>query len=599
MRDRIRSVSALLGLLSKRQVLLFGGITVLLGLSEAFGISMVFPILRFAEEGKEALQGENLPAPWSWIISAVTAIGLPITLITLLVLAFIPVLLRQVFHMIRVSYAARVQENAKAHLRNQGFEAIIRADLHFLANHKQGELISALTLEAHRGGDLVGALLTMMGTLFLFVVYGAILVVISPVITLVALLTALIASVVVSATIMPKSRRYGAQVSTNNNDMHTSLTEELSGARLVKMLGQEHNDTRKVARLFGRLNASMTQVRVLQGSVEAIVEPIFVVGLFGILYLGVEFFNMSLASLGTLVLVLLRMMPLAKAFNSQRQSVIAGKASLSNIQNVIREAHAARNINSGPVRFDGLKSMIEFDHVSFSYGDESQERWALDDVSFTVPRGFMTAIVGRSGAGKSTLVDLIPRLREATIGQVRIDGVAIQQLDLESLRSCIGYLSQETFLFNDSIRNNIAYGFPETTLEQIREAATRAYADGFVEETPGGYNSIVGDRGTRLSAGQRQRLGIARIMLQNPDIIILDEPTSALDSESEYYIQLGLNEIRKGKTFVVIAHRLSTIQQADQIIVLDKGRIIERGDHKVLLTKNGDYSRLFDLQIHV
>jgi ABC-type multidrug transport system fused ATPase/permease subunit len=439
----------------------------------------------------------------------------------------------------------------------------------------------------------------MMGTLFLLAVYAAILIFISPIMTLVSLLTAAISSLVVHVTVMPKTRLYGEMVSRHNNDMHTAVNEELSAIRLIKMLGQEDNDTRHITTLFERLKIAMTKVRVYQGSIEAIVEPIFVLGLFTILYMGATFFNMSLAALGTLVLVLLRMMPLAKALNTHRGGVIAGKASLANIENVIQEARASRKIVSGPSSFDGLKSNIKFDHVSFSYADDGESEWTLEDVSFTIPRGTTTAIVGRSGAGKSTMVDLIPRLRDATVGRVLIDEMDIQQLDLESLRKRIGFLSQESFLFNTSVRNNIAYGFPTATPEQVSEAARMAYADGFIEAMPLGYDTIVGDRGIKLSAGQRQRLGIARIMLQNPDIIILDEPTSALDSESEHYIQMSMNTIRPGKTFVVIAHRLSTIQQADQIVLLDKGKITEQGNHTVLLSKNGDYSRLFDLQIHV
>ena len=247
----------------------------------------------------------------------------------------------------------------------------------------------------------------------------------------------------------------------------------------------------------------------------------------------------------------------------------------------------------------GIERSIDFDQVSFRYYEANQDTWALQDVSFSIPKGTMAALVGRSGAGKSTLVDLIPRLRDVTSGAVTIDGVNIKDFELESLRRSIGYLSQETFLFNDTIYNNISYGLPTATPDQVREAANRAYAHEFIDQTSEGYETVVGDRGVRLSAGQRQRLGIARVMLQEPALIILDEPTSALDSESEEYIRQALEEIRQEQTIVVIAHRLSTIQQADQIIVLDNGRIVEKGNHQLLLGQNGSYSRLFELQIDV
>jgi ABC-type multidrug transport system fused ATPase/permease subunit len=333
--------------------------------------------------------------------------------------------------------------------------------------------------------------------------------------------------------------------------------------------------------------------------VNVAIEPIFLLGLFGMVYVGAEVLGTGLATLGILMLVLLRIMPLASGVNSGLQNIEVEAASLVNVQRLMREAEEARNITSGLVRFGGLKHGIEFDHVSFSYYGNDQEIWALRDVSLIISRATMTALVGRSGAGKSTLVDLVPRLKDATQGSVRIDGVNIKEFELTTLRRAIGYLSQETFLFNDTIHNNIAYGMTEATPEQVREAAKRAYAHDFILETPRGYDTEVGDRGVRLSAGQRQRLGIARVMLQDPDIIILDEPTSALDSESEHFIQLGLDQIRKDKTLIVIAHRLSTIISADRIIVLDHGRVIEEGDHRLLLQRDGDYSRLFDLQIHV
>ena len=297
------------------------------------------------------------------------------------------------------------------------------------------------------------------------------------------------------------------------------------------------------------------------------------------------------------MVVLLRTMPLANQLNSARQGIALEASSLVNLESLIQRSDETRLIKSGLTPFTGLEKEIKFDEVSFRYYDDDEDRWALRDVSFTIPKGSMTALVGRSGAGKSTLVDLIPRLRDATKGCVSIDGVEIKEFDLSTLRRSVGYLNQETFLFNDTIYNNISYGVENISREQVETAAKRAYAHEFILDTPEGYSTKIGDRGVRLSVGQRQRIGIAQIMLQNPDIIILDEPTSALDSESEHLIGQGLAEIRNEKTLIVIAHRLSTIRQADQIVVLENGVLTEQGNHNVLLDKEGGYSRLFDLQI--
>jgi subfamily B ATP-binding cassette protein MsbA len=248
--------------------------------------------------------------------------------------------------------------------------------------------------------------------------------------------------------------------------------------------------------------------------------------------------------------------------------------------------------------FPGLREAIEFDRVSFSYSDGGPEGWGLRDISFRVTKGSLTAIVGRSGAGKSTLLDLIPRLRETTAGTIRFDGTPIQAFELRSLRSKIGVVDQHGFLFNDTVRNNLTYGLEGVARERVEEAARRAYAHGFIQALPRGYDTVIGDRGVRLSGGQRQRLALGRILLQDPDILLLDEPTSALDSESERYIQAALEELRMSKAIIVIAHRLSTIRQADQILVLDDGRLVERGDHGTLLDRQGAYKRLFDLQLH-
>ena len=202
------------------------------------------------------------------------------------------------------------------------------------------------------------------------------------------------------------------------------------------------------------------------------------------------------------------------------------------------------------------------------------------------------------GAGKSTLLDLIPRLRDVSGGDIRIDGVSIERFELKSLRAAIGILDQHGFLFNDTVANNISYGISEVARAAIVQAATQAHAHHFIEELPKGYDTIVGERGARLSMGQRQRLSLARVLIQNPDILLLDEPTSALDSESEEYIRTALDCLRKDKAIIVVAHRLSTIRLADQIVVLDKGRIVEHGNHDALCQYWGTYKQLFDLQIH-
>jgi subfamily B ATP-binding cassette protein MsbA len=242
---------------------------------------------------------------------------------------------------------------------------------------------------------------------------------------------------------------------------------------------------------------------------------------------------------------------------------------------------------------DGLHQSIDFDHVTFAY----EHAPVLADVSFTARRGDVTAIVGASGAGKTTLVDLIPRFYEPTGGAIRLDGVDTRDIKLKSLRKLTGIVSQDTVVFNDTVRNNLAYGMANRfTDEQVIAAARAANAHDFISQLPDGYNTILGERGTRLSGGQRQRIAIARALLIDPPILILDEATSALDTESERLVQEAIDRLLRGRTVFVIAHRLSTIAHATQILVLDQGRLVERGTHEDLLARRGTYHRLHALQ---
>jgi ABC-type multidrug transport system fused ATPase/permease subunit len=268
-----------------------------------------------------------------------------------------------------------------------------------------------------------------------------------------------------------------------------------------------------------------------------------------------------------------------------------GLASLARIEEVIASEEIITEAPSAlPVA--GFKHSIEFKNVSFHYNGE----YVLRNVSFTIEKGKSVALVGPSGSGKSTLVDLIPRFYDPVEGEVLIDGVNIKQYKILELRRLMGIVTQESILFNDTIANNIAFGMSAVSMDKIEEAAKVAHAHDFVLETENGYQTNIGDRGNKLSGGQRQRLSIARAVLANPDIMILDEATSALDTTSERLVQDALSDAMKGRTTVVIAHRLSTIQNADLIVVLDRGKVVQTGSHKELIAVEGMYRDLHHLQ---
>jgi subfamily B ATP-binding cassette protein MsbA len=261
--------------------------------------------------------------------------------------------------------------------------------------------------------------------------------------------------------------------------------------------------------------------------------------------------------------------------------------SILDIKSDINDIENAVNLNH-------FENHIAFKDVSFHYDESSQE--VLKNIDFSIKSGQILALVGPSGAGKSTLVDLIPRFYDVTNGEINIDGKNIKDVKLDSLRSLMGIVTQETFLFDDSVKANIAYGLDSVSDDVIKKAAIAANADEFIEELPEGYDTIIGERGVKLSGGQRQRIAIARAIVKNPPILILDEATSSLDTESEKIVQDAIEKLMHNRTVVVIAHRLSTVHNADKIIVLNKGLIVDTGTHKELINKDGIYKQLHNMQ---
>jgi ABC-type multidrug transport system fused ATPase/permease subunit len=274
-----------------------------------------------------------------------------------------------------------------------------------------------------------------------------------------------------------------------------------------------------------------------------------------------------------------------------------GLASAERIDKLL-QAEVTIKDATNPKSITKFEKEIEYKNVSFAYR-EGETGWVLNDINLKIAKGKTIALVGQSGSGKTTLADMLPRFYDTTQGEILIDGVAIKDAKMTDVRALMGIVTQESILFNDTVFNNIAFGMEGVTEAQVIEAAKIANAHEFISKMPQGYQTNIGDRGSKMSGGQRQRMSIARAVLKNPPILILDEATSALDTESERLVQDALSNLMKNRTSVVIAHRLSTIQHADEIIVMQKGLIIERGTHTQLLAQNGTYSKLHEMQSFV
>lgn len=380
-------------------------------------------------------------------------------------------------------------------------------------------------------------------------------------------------------------------------EMLTVMEETLGGLRIVKAFIAEH----KMKERFEKINDKIYRLQNKVSRKHSLSSPLSE-------FLGIAVFTVVLVGGGYLILqgkgtftssefifflaVFSQLLNPAKDFARTFNTIQKGMASLDRVNKILDEAMHVPEI-ANPIRISDFKESIEFRNVSFKYA----EKYVLRNINLTIPKGKTVALVGQSGSGKSTLVDLLPRFWDIEEGEILIDGVNIKDYKLTDLRSMMGNVNQESILFNDTIRNNIAFGVEAATDEEVTAAAAIANATDFIDEKPEKYDTGVGDRGSKLSGGQRQRISIARAVLKNPPIMILDEATSALDTESERLVQDALSKLMKNRTSIVIAHRLSTVKDADEICVLNDGEIIERGTHEQLMEQNGAYRSLCDLQM--
>ena len=413
-------------------------------------------------------------------------------------------------------------------------------------------------------------------------------------------LLALIAMAAFPASVGPivqlskKLRRFARKRQVSLGRLTSLLQETVQGNRVVKAFGMEDYEKRRFAEESESLFRLAMKVVRIRAFTSPMLEILAACGIAGVVWYGghsvVSGGRTQGAFLAFLTAVFLLYDPF-KSLGKANTVIQQGMAAADRVFELLDTVPAVRD-RPGAIELACVSQGVELAGVTFSYGDEP----VLSDVSLTIGRGEVVALVGPSGGGKSTLADLVLRFYDVTAGAVRIDGIDLREFTLASLRRHIALVTQHTFLFNDTVRNNIAYGSPETSMDAIIAAAKAAYAHDFILELPNGYDTIIGELGLRLSGGQRQRIAIARALLKNAPILVLDEATSALDNESERLVQQALPTLMRGRTTLVIAHRLSTIRSADRIVVLVRGRIVEQGTHEELLALGAEYRKLHDLQ---
>jgi len=521
---------------------------------------------------------------------------------TLKVLSFLIIivfLLKNVFLYIKNILLTHVQYNFITELRNSLYRKYLSLSLSYFNKQKSGELTSTIITDVShmRSAFTLGFQRAFVEPLNI-IAFIILLFVINMQLAFIAILIVPISGLAITAigrSIKRKSRRIQAKIANITN----VISETLTSMRIVKAFTTENFENKRFQKETSKFYNLIFRRARLRLTAEPLTEIIGVFVAVALIILGGSKVlvdnSMTAEDFLRFILVLFSALAPIRLLSNVNMEIQTGMASA---ERVFHTLDSVSDITNRPdaCKLSSFMKSIEFNGVGFKYN--SDEGCVLNDVSFTISKGKVVALVGESGAGKSTIADLVPRFYDATNGLITIDGKDLRDVTTKSLRKLMGIVTQETILFNDTIRANIAYGLTDATNDDVVSAAKTANALDFILDQPHGFDTIIGDKGVRLSGGQRQRLAIARAVLNNPPILILDEATSSLDTRSEKLVQEALDRLMTDRTVLVIAHRLSTIQKADKIVVLEKGCITEQGTHAELIKKSGQYKRLHDFQFN-
>jgi len=513
----------------------------------------------------------------------------------------VTIFLKNVTRYLAMYFLSPVRNGVVRDMRNKIFNKTMDLSLSYYSEERKGDIMSLMTTDVNAIEWSIMASLEMIFREPLnIVVYLIMMFALSTKLTLITL--ALLPITVGLIAIIGKSLKRSSASQKEKMGLILSIMEEtLGGLRIIKGFNAE----RKVSDKFRDENQLYTGISIKMFRKADLASPLSeflgVTVMVAILYIGgtmvIEDKTMEGALFITYLALFYQILTPAKSFTSAYYSVQIGLASAERIDKILNAEITIKDVPN-PISVTKFEKEIEYRDVSFAYR-EGEVGWVLNKINLKIEKGKTIALVGQSGSGKTTLADMLPRFYDTTEGDILIDGVSLKQARIKDLRAIMGIVTQESILFNDTVYNNIAFGIENVTEEQVIEAAKIANAHEFISQMQNGYQTNIGDRGSKMSGGQRQRISIARAVLKNPPILILDEATSALDTESERLVQDALFKLMKNRTSLVIAHRLSTIQHADEIIVMQKGEIIERGTHTTLLANNNTYKKLYDLQAFV
>ncbi len=517
-------------------------------------------------------------------------------LIMICVLVVVMIFFKNLFRYLAMFFIAKARTGVVKDLRAKMFKKSLVLPLSFYSDEKKGDIMSRFSNDVL---EVEWSILNSLEILFRdpisILIYLATLLYMSPQLTLFVFVLLPVAGLIIGR-IGKSLKKTSVKGQQKVGELMSSVEETLGGLRIIKAFNAENFINKKFDKQNSEYTVLMTSMYRKRDLASPMSEFLGVTAMAIVLWFGGKLVlsndsDISASTFVGYIAIFSQIINPAKAFSSAFYNIQKGIASVERINKII-EAEETIKEKPNAIEQCRFNYHIEFKNVSFAYND----KYVLKNINLTIEKGKTIALVGQSGAGKSTLVDLLPRFYDVLSGEVLIDGINVQDMKLHDLRALFGVVTQESILFNDTVFNNIAFGVENAKEADVIAAAKVANAHAFISQLENGYHTNIGDRGSKLSGGQRQRISIARAVFKNPPILILDEATSALDTESERLVQDALNHLMQNRTSIVIAHRLSTIQNADEIIVMHEGQIVERGKHTELITQDGVYKKLCDLQ---
>ncbi len=563
---------------------------VLSSLSEGIGISMLAPFLQSLNntDNQPLIVDNQFLKIIQHIFSFVPSTNRPVIILVMMVLI---IGLKAI-----LSYSQKIlsfwwSTNINHKLSCQIMEKIMLVDYSFFDQNSSGNMMNILSSHTGKAAEALLYMSRIIINLSTLVVFGFILLLISWPMTIGVAVALLLVSKVIRLTGYPM-RKLGAENIKISSRMYNLIFGIFYGMKTVRSFGKEAYEQKRFRTVSRQMVQNQVKMEMLSASIEPIFEFLSVIILVSILGLSIKN-DISIPTMLAFIFMLYRLQPQVGQLDGNRLRFVALQKAVQELFDFIQYAEE-HDTKSGNVSLEHLRKGLQFQDATFRYNPK--ENNIIQDFSLYIPQGKTTAFVGSSGAGKTTIINLICRFYDVTEGNIYVDGHLIQDLQLQQWRKHIALVSQNIHIFSASVRDNIAYGRVDATLDEVIEAAHLANADEFIQQLPNGYDTIIGDEGVGLSGGQQQRIALARAILKDAEIFILDEATNALDSISEHLIQEAIQKFGSTRTVIIIAHRLSTIEHADQIVVMDKGRIIEQGNIQELLQMNGLFSKLYKTQ---